>query len=155
MRFKRFSSSIVIFALIIGCLQTNANAIGEKIVGPTCLETLAQEPVNLSPPQTEDTGIVPYASASLDTTVPANTMVAASQSFPLDANETVTINCSYHPASASVNFGLIAPNGLFYYVNSTNGSINRTVQVSERGNYTLAVKNLSSNSIQVVGFVDY
>lgn len=35
------------------------------------------------------------------------------------------------------------------------GSINKTIQVSERGSYTLAIRNNSSSSVRVVGFVNY
>ena len=48
--------------------------------------------------------------------VPANTLRQANTSFPLDPGEIVTIKASYSPFSANVDFGLIAPNGRFYYV---------------------------------------
>ena len=51
--------------------------------------------------------------------------------------ETVTIQASYSPFSASVDFGLVAPDGKFYYFNVTDGSIDETIEVDESGNYTL------------------
>ena len=41
--------------------------------------------------------------------VPGGALVKASSSFPLEAGETVTIKATYTPFSASVDFGLIAP----------------------------------------------
>ena len=49
--------------------------------------------------------------------VPGGALVKASSSFPLEAGETVTIKATYTPFSASVDFGLIAPDGYFYYLN--------------------------------------
>ena len=107
----------------------------------------------------ESTGLVQpilsRATGSINATVPANSLVYASESFPLESGETVTINCSYSPASASMDFGLVDSDGIFYSLNVTGGSINKTIQVSERGSYTLAIRNNSSSSVRVVGFVNY
>lgn len=95
------------------------------------------------------------ASGRFSMEVYAHEVVAADMSFPLEAKESVTINASYSPLSASVDFGLIAPDGLFYSVNVTDGSINKTIRVKERGYYTLAVRNNSDFDISVSGFVVY
>lgn len=87
--------------------------------------------------------------------IPGKSFFTADTSFPLEAGETVTINASYSPLSASVDFGLVAPNGLFYSVNTTNGSINKTIGANERGYYTLAIRNNSDLEILVSGFVTY
>lgn len=50
--------------------------------------------------------------------VPGGALVKASSSFPLEAGETVTIKATYTPFSTSVDFGLIAPDGYFYYLNA-------------------------------------
>lgn len=107
----------------------------------------------------ESTGLVQpilsRATGSIDATVPASSLVYASESFPLESGDTVTINCSYSPASASMDFGLVDSDGIFYSLNVTGGSINKSIQVSERGSYTLAIRNNSSSSVRVVGFVNY
>ena len=87
--------------------------------------------------------------------VSANTIRKASSSFPLEVGEVVTIKASYSPFSANVDFGLIAPNGRFYYITITNGSIDRAIEVTERGNYTFAVRNNSSFEVNVSGYVNY
>ena len=99
--------------------------------------------------------VLPRATGSIDATVPASSLVYAGESFPLESGETVTINCSYSPASASMDFGLVDSDGIFYSLNVTGGSINKTIRVSERGSYTLAIRNNSSSSVRVVGFVNY
>lgn len=84
-----------------------------------------------------------------------NIVKKADTTFFLEADETVTVNFAYTPKSASVEFGLIAPNGRFYYVTGQNGSINQTISISERGEYRFAVCNNSSNIVSVSGFVEY
>lgn len=86
--------------------------------------------------------------------VPANTTMQANTSFPLESGETVRINASYTP-DASVNFGLIDEDGIFHFLTVTNGSINKTILISERGYYTFAVRNNASVVISVSGYVTY
>lgn len=119
------------------------------------LEDLAHDELDMSSVQYFVSSATPFAFGSISTSVPGNKSAVAEDSFSLEAGETVTINCSYSPASASVDFGLIAPDGYFYYVNSMNGSINSTLAVAVRGQYTLVVRNNSSNTISVVGYVNY
>lgn len=87
--------------------------------------------------------------------VPGGTLTRAKSSFPLEAGETVTIKASYSPFSASVDFGLIAPDGYFYYINVSDGSFDETIEVDQRGNYTFAVRNNSTSTISVSGYVNY
>ncbi len=82
-------------------------------------------------------------------------VVSADTSFPLEVGETVTINAVYSPQSASVDFGLIAPDGLFYSIRAQKGSFNETIEVNQRGYYTLAIRNNSDIDISVSGFVTY
>lgn len=61
----------------------------------------------------------------------------------------------YTPASASMDFGLIDSDGTFYPVRANNGSINQTIRIDLRGNYTFAIRNNSSYTVNVFGFVNY
>lgn len=94
------------------------------------------------------------ASGKFSMDVAANKIVKANSSFPLDAGETVRINASYTP-DASVDFGLIDADGVFHYYNVTDGSIDKTIRIEDRGTYTFAVRNNSSKAISVSGFVTY
>lgn len=99
--------------------------------------------------------ISPIATESFNLSVPANAQARANGSFPLAAGETVTIKASYSPFSASVDFGLIAPDGTYYYFNVTSGSVDKTIQVSTSGNYTFQIRNHSATEVQASGFVNY
>ena len=87
--------------------------------------------------------------------LPGETLAVTSSDFPLEVGETVTINAVYSPQSASVDFGLIAPDGLFYPFRAESGRFNETIKVGQRGSYTLAIRNNSSYDISVSGFVVY
>ena len=54
-----------------------------------------------------------YATGKFSMDVPGETTIQASTSSPLEAGEIVKISAVYTPDSASVDFGLIAPDGLF------------------------------------------
>ena len=99
--------------------------------------------------------VTPRATGSFNWTIPAKTKVKGDTVFPLAAGETVTIKASYSPFSASVDFGIIAPDGNFYGFNITSGSIDKTIRVNESGDYILQIRNNSSTEIEVSGFVNY
>ena len=77
------------------------------------------------------------ASGSFNMTVPAKSILRADKSFPLEAGETVTIKATYSPLTVS------------------NGTFDKTIKVDTRGNYVFAVRNNSSQSISVSGYVKY
>ena len=140
MRLKRFFSMLLICMSMISCLCGNAAAV---------------DSANDLPVVQVSNFAITRASAEFSMTIPAKTAYAASNSFSLEAGETVTIKASYTPFSASVDFGLIAPDGLFYSVNVKSGSVDQTFDIDVRGNYTLAIRNNSSSNISVSGYVNY
>lgn len=95
------------------------------------------------------------ATGKFDFEISAKSIRKASTSFQMEYGETVTITASYSPASASVDFGLIDSNGLFYPVRGTDGSINQKIRIDLRGTYTFAVRNNSDYKVSVSGFVNY
>lgn len=99
--------------------------------------------------------VVARATGRFSDDIPANTIVQTSVKLPLEYGEVVTIKASYSPFSADVDFGLIAPDGLFYSVNVTDGSVDQSFQVDKRGNYAFAIRNNSSFSISVSGYINY
>lgn len=106
-------------------------------------------------PDEDEFSMVVRASGKFNMEVPGNTAVKADRSFPLEVGEIVTIKATYSPFSASVDFGLIAPDGLFYGLNTTNGSFDETIEVNQRGYYILTVRNNSKYTIDVSGYVNY
>lgn len=99
--------------------------------------------------------IMPRVSGSLDHTLPAKTITPIDQQFTLDAGDIIKYDCTYTPKSASLDFGFIAPDGLFYSINCTTGSINKSIEVSQTGYFRLAIRNNASYSVTVTGTVKY
>ena len=79
----------------------------------------------------------------------------AKTSFPLESGEIVTINATYSPLDADVDFGLVDEEGTFYHIPGKNGSFSQSIEISVRGNFTFAVRNNSNVSVDVTGFVNY
>lgn len=88
-------------------------------------------------------------------TIPPKITMGADSQFSLATGEKVTINASYAPTNASVDFGLMDSDGIFHYINVIDGSINQSIQIKEWGKYTLAIRNNSSYTVNVSGFVTY
>ncbi len=95
------------------------------------------------------------ATGSFDITVNAGAIAEADVAFPMAAGETVRIRANYAPENASMDFGLIDPDGVFHYINVTTGSIDKTIEVPENGNYTFAMRNNSDKAVKVSGIVRY
>mgnify|MGYP006056502425 FL=1 len=136
---KKTICMVLVCALTIGLIVIPASATEEKAIS---LENYTDL-------------VMPFATESFNLSIPSKSKARADSSFPLAAGETVTIKASYSPFSASVDFGLIAPDGKYYCFNVTDGSVNRTIQVNESGEYTLQIRNNSSTEIEVSGFANY
>ena len=135
MRLKIMFCPLLVLALVISCFCASVSAEGVSAIDANMTITKATN------------------SFSID--VPAQTLRQANTSFPLDPGEVVTIKASYTPFSANVDFGLIAPNGRFYYVTVTDGSVDQSIEITQRGDYVFAIRNNSSYSICTSGYVNY
>lgn len=147
---KKFCKSLVCIATVC-CFGVTALASDSAVL----LETLEHSVPDMIEPANPTSGIGSKAYGSIGATISANRAKAVREDLFLNAGETVTFDCTYSPTTASMDFGLIAPDGYFYYINVTSGSINKTIQVEERGTYTVAIMNNSSSSVTVTGTVQY
>jgi hypothetical protein len=126
------------------------------LMGNLCISATAAGEGNL-PPENKGNGpsVGIMASGSFNMSVSPNRKSQADKTFPLEAGETVRIYATYSPDDASVDIGLIDPDGIFHYFNVTDGTIDKTIEIAESGNYRLAVKNNSSKTVKISGFVKY
>lgn len=148
-------AAMFICAVMVINLSASARAAGETAEKTIPLKSLASGVMDEADIEKGDSCTLPRAFGSIDVTVSAHKARKSESRFPMEAGQTVTLDCRYTPNSASVDFGLIAPNGYFYYVNSTSGSINQAIQIVELGHYTLAVRNNSSEAVSIAGYVYY
>lgn len=133
MKHKRFNIILLACMLLFSCSLTPAIAI-----------------------EIQDNSIVmPRVSGRLNYTFAANATTHVGQSFSAAIGDTIKYDCTYTPKSASVDFGYIAPDGLFYSIKCTNGSINKSIELSQTGQYTLAIRNNESYAVTVTGTIRY
>lgn len=155
MRQKKFLCALLVCVVAAGCLLTPASAAKAPDESIVFLDDLKWEWVDLSTVGQMEEDARSRARAPADGTYSAHSIHALGQSISFQADNIITFNCSYSPLSASIDFGVIASNGRFYYINVKEGSINQTIRISQSGSYTVAIRNNSSQIVRVVGFVNY
>ncbi len=99
--------------------------------------------------------VSPRVSGYLDDRFSANSITPMGDWFQADEGDTVKYECTYTPSKASVDFGVIAPDGLFYSVNCTSGTINQSIRINQSGQFLLAIRNNESYDVVVTGTVKY
>lgn len=142
MKAKRFLGLWVVVIFTVTCLCVPVLAIGQNdadavVSGMTEVQKIAR------------------ASGRIEDDIPGQSIVEVGDSFFMVPNETISYDCTYTPSNASIKFGFIAPDGLFYGLYGSDGSIDKTIRVSQRGSYTLAIKNYSDVTVTVSGTVNY
>lgn len=136
-------------------VKLRANNDTSKVEGVINLSDMAYVVLDDSHSVIDDRLSYSRATTSVSWSVKANLLKKADTTFPMEAGECITINCSYTPRWADVDFGLIAPNNRFYYLPGEEGSINRAIRIDERGEYRFGIYNKSSNTVSVTGFIEY
>lgn len=99
--------------------------------------------------------ISPRATGGVEATIQPDTIIRIGTPLPMAAGELVTINCTYSPRTADVDFGLITPQNTFRYLSGEDGSCRQTLRINETGNYYFAVRNNTSRTVEVLGYVYY
>ena len=154
MRIKKFLTLFLACAIAMGALSLTVSADAGYSDDILRMEDMKCEMIDVSKVEVLEESSM-RATGSLNSDIPANTLAVSDIKFSLEVGETVTINCSYSPAFANMDFGVIAPDGYFYFLSVKEGSINRSIAVSQRGGYSLAIRNNSLHTVSVVGFVNY
>ena len=125
------------------------------LVGSLACPVGAMEVETVPPEQQLVIPVNPRSTGYFQMTVPGKTNMRMNESFSLPAGDSITIRASYTPADADLDFGLVDSDGVFHYVTGPSGSVNKTIQVRESGNYTLLIRNNSSSEVYVSGHVSY
>ncbi|MCI8551386.1 MAG: hypothetical protein HFF56_00075 [Lawsonibacter sp.] len=99
--------------------------------------------------------ITPKVSGTVDHQVSAKAITPINDWFYASSGNSISYDCTYTPSSASVDFGVIAPDGLFYSVNCTNGTIKQSIRIDQSGQCMLAIRNNASYDVVVSGTVKY
>lgn len=119
------------------------------------LEDMEWEWIDLSTVDGPQGDLASQTTDSINIVLAGNSMQSVTPFLSLSANDIVTFNCSYSPSSASMDFGVLTPDGRFYFINVKGGSIQHSIRITQAGNYAVAIRNNSSQTVRVVGFVNY
>lgn len=152
---RKLICALLTCVMVAGCLPVSADASDSPNDAIVWQEDLNWEQIDLSRVVHPIDSVMPMTNTSANASVSSHSIYAIAQSIYLPARSTVTFNCSYSPSSASMDFGVITSSGRFYYINVKEGSINQAIEISESGSYSVAIRNNSSQTVSVVGFVDY
>lgn len=95
------------------------------------------------------------ATQRIDADIAAGKTVKDVTAYPLEVGDIVTMNLTFSPPEADMDFGLIAPDKKFYSFKGADGTFKENIQVSMTGIYYLAIRNNSKSTVSVVGFVYY
>ena len=123
------------------------------IFGNPCMTYAAQMPITNI--QNDNDVYAGRATRYFSMGVKANGRSIVNEELSVDVGETIRINATYSPANAEIQIGLVDEDGQFRYVRVTGGDVNITIQISEQGYYRLAVKNNSTNVVNISGYIYY
>lgn len=154
MKLRQLTCMLMACALVLGSIISPVQATDVSDEAVIWLEDLEWEWIDLSELEYE-TGPMPLTTDKIDKSISQFSIVCVPSFMDFDANDLVTFNCSYSPSSASVDFGVISSAGKFYSINGKEGSINQAIRINQAGKYAVAIRNNSSQTVSVVGFVNY
>lgn len=154
MKRKNILWALLVCAAMIGSFVAPADA-SDTCTEYLWLEDLESEWVDLSSLASCEGFKSSRTTKSIDGDIPSRALCPIIQMASLQANDSITFNCSYSPLSASMDFGVISSSGRFYYINVKEGSINQAIRISQSGSYMVAIRNNFSQTVSVVGFVNY
>lgn len=137
MSIKKFMYAMTMCLVVIGCMVVHVEAVDNRELKPV----LELE--------------IPRATQQFDVEISGNSIAAVITSLSLEYGDIVEINVFFSPKFADIKIGLIAPDGRFYGLESSDGEFKHQISVEERGYYTLAIQNKSSYEVAATGFVRY
>lgn len=154
---KKVLALSVFFGIVFLCSTQSLAVEYQTINHPQTMlySQFAEQQVEFPP--TIDSFYVDFTRATkrVNLTVGAGKFLKAATAFSLEAGETVKLNFTYSPQYASLEVGLVGPDGSFRYIHGADGNLKKTIVVSETGKYYLAFRNNSNSPVQVMGFVYY
>lgn len=155
MKTRKIMFTLMVCVLVMTSIAPPAGASEVPDESVIWLEDLAWERIDLSVVEYCEAGPMPLTTDQISKPITKHSIGYITPFMDLIANDVVTFNCSYSPSSASVDFGVVTSSGRFYSINVKGGSINQSIGISQAGSYAVAIRNNSSQTVRVVGFVDY
>lgn len=140
------------YSVLIDKSNIVAENVQAEVIG---FEDLSAEIVSHSVVSGSEAGSMTRATKRIEWNIPARKIMKANTAYPLEADEVVTINCTYSPRTADLDFGFITPDDVFHFTSGSNGNININIEIQDTGKYYFAVRNNTSKLVEVLGYVYY
>lgn len=118
-------------------------------------ETLDVEVIDPAMISDKSSGSLTRATSRIEWDIPAGKIMKADTFYSLEADELVTINCTYSPRTADLDFGFMTPDDVFHFTSGNDGSIRTTIRINETGKYYFAVRNNTDRTVEILGYVYY
>ncbi len=143
--------STLILSCIIALLCAESAFASDKII-VNISDLICEDIANMEP---RELSCVTRATEQINADIPSGVIIKNATPYSLEADNIVTMNLTFSPSSANMDFGLIAPDKKFYYFKGADGLFRKNIQVNETGTYYLAIRNNSKNTVSVLGFIYY
>lgn len=154
MKIKRLICMLFVCITMTYGSFTPAEAIEAPVSDIVWMEDMEWDWINSSDVFYGEDATMPLTTEAVSTTIPLSSIKSISR-ISLQNGSIVSFDCSYSPLFASMDFGVITSSGRFYHINVKEGSINQAIGISQAGTYQVAIRNNSSQTVRVVGFVNY
>jgi len=148
---KRFLTLCLVSIFILGCVGTVFAAEKQAV----SMSDLTCEEIDDNQVEFIKMILATRATQRIDADIAAGKTVKDVTAYPLEVGDIVTMNLTFSPPEADMDFGLIAPDKKFYSFKGADGTFKENIQVSMTGIYYLAIRNNSRNTVSVMGFVYY
>lgn len=100
-------------------------------------------------------GTMTRATSRIEWNISPNMIGKSDTAYSLEADELVTINCTYSPRTSDLDFGFMTPDDVFHFTSGNDGSIRTTIKINETGKYYFAVRNNTDKTVEILGYVYY
>lgn len=149
----------LVCALMIGCMGMPPVRAAESDTGKVTTDigtkVISFEELSVEVVDSMSIPSMTRATSRIEWNISPDTVMKADTAYSLEADEIVTINCTYSPRTANLDFGFITQDDTFHFISGSNGSIKTNIQIDKTGKYYFAVRNNENETVEVLGYVYY
>lgn len=146
----------LVCALMIGCMGMPpvraAESDTDKVTTDIGTKVMPFEELSVEVVDSMSIPSVTRATSRIEWNISPDTVMKADTAYSLEADEIVTINCTYSPRTANLDFGFITQDDTFHFTSGSNGSIKTNIQIDKTGKYYFAVRNNENETVEVLGY---
>lgn len=146
----------LVCALMIGCMGMPpvraAESDTDKVTTDIGTKVMPFEELSVEVVDSMSIPSMTRATSRIEWNISPDTVMKADTAYSLEADEIVTINCTYSPRTANLDFGFITQDDTFHFTSGSNGSIKTNIQIDKTGKYYFAVRNNENETVEVLGY---